>query len=280
MVNDGLLSLQVFFMFILHFSLMFFLSLSSQLLLLFEILWLIRLFVMFNMFGVLFVLLFEISVDFFSKQSHVLLHSLLYFLVDQEWHSISQVVRNLIELILIWTFLVVGLLFQLVQFFLWGWLNNRSLNEFWRLVRYWFNLWWWGHDDRLLNVLLLLLLYLGQLSFSLLNLGLCLTDVVILSIQIVIQFLMVDNMLGPVHEICGTLRLSFSSVVLSFDRINLSISFFEGLFRDSLLWAEIVKLFSDSFWIVFGTHLCKHIFWFLPALVNWLAIIIQSLDDS
>lgn len=182
MVNDGLLSLQVFFMFILHFSLMFFLSLSSQLLLLFEILWLIRLFVMFNMFGVLFVLLFEISVDFFSKQSHVLLHSLLYFLVDQEWHSISQVVRNLIELILIWTFLVVGLLFQLVQFFLWGWLNNRSLNEFWRLVRHWLNLWWWGHDDRLLNVLLLLLLYLGQLSFSLLNLWLCLTDVVILSI--------------------------------------------------------------------------------------------------
>lgn len=253
MVNDGLLSLQVLFMFILHFSLMFFLSLSSQLLLLFEILRLTGLFVMFNMFGVLFVLLFEISVDFFSKQSHVLLHSLLYFLVDQEWHSISQVVRNLFELVLIWTFLVVGLLFQLVQFFLWGWLNNWLLNS-WRLISHWLNLWWWSYNDLLLNVSSLLLFKFSQLSFGLLNLGLCLVEVIILSIQVVKQFLVVDNMLGPVHKICGTLGLRFGTELSAFDSINLSFSLVKGFLRDSLLLAELVKLFSDSFWIVFFTH--------------------------
>lgn len=66
MINDCLLSLQVVFMFLLHFSLMFFLSLPGELLLLLKVSRLISLFVMFNMFGVLFVLLLQISVNFFS----------------------------------------------------------------------------------------------------------------------------------------------------------------------------------------------------------------------
>lgn len=106
-------------MFLLHFPLVLFLSPAGELLLLLEVSGLVCLFVMFNMFGVLLVLLLEVSVHLLPQEGHVLLHSLLHLLVDQEGDSVSQVVRNLIEFVLVWTLLIVSLLFQLIQFFLW-----------------------------------------------------------------------------------------------------------------------------------------------------------------
>ena len=89
MVNDCLLSLQVVFMFLLHFPLVLFLSPAGELLLLLEVSGLVCLFVMFNMFGVLLVLLLEVSVHLLPQEGHVLLHSLLHLLVDQEGDSVS-----------------------------------------------------------------------------------------------------------------------------------------------------------------------------------------------
>ena len=193
MLNDCLLSLQVVFMFLLHFPLMFFLSLSCQFLLLFEVSRLIGLFIMFNMFRVLLVLLFQVSVDLFLEEGHVLLDSLLYLLVDQVGNSIPQVVRDLIQFVLVWALLVIGLLFQLVQFFLWC--NRYWLwNYLWDLWYWNVDLWWWSHDDWLLNVLLLLFKF-SQLSFSLFNILFRIIDVVILSVQIIQKSLVVNYML-------------------------------------------------------------------------------------
>ena len=140
-------------------------------------------------------LIIQISMDLFSEKSHMLLNSFLNFLVDQESNSISQIVGNFLELIFVWSLLIVGLLLQLMQLFLGSRFDRVVSYSFWGLSRssgrgiWWWHvliLSWWS----LINWLwlldsLLLHLKFSQLTLSVLNFIFCLIDIVILSIDVV-----------------------------------------------------------------------------------------------
>ena len=128
--------------------------------------------------------------------------------------------------------------------------------------------------------LLLLLLKLSQLSLSLLYFLFRFIDMVVLCVQIIHELLVVNDMLRPIYEIGGTRGIRIRNVVLSFDGINLVLSVVKGLLRDSLLGAQFIESLGNSFRVVFSINLLEHIFRFLPALINRLSIVVQSLNNS
>lgn len=208
MLNEFVLLIEMLLILSLKHSFVLNLFYLNQLLLLLEVLRLTCILVMSNMSLILIDLLIEISMDFFSEKSHMLLHSLFNFLINQECDSLPKIMWNLIKFVLIWTILVISLLLEFVQIFLGSWLDLLSLH-WWRVVNWWCRCWLNWNRNRFI-VLLLFLLNWNLIGLMLLHFKMCqlllsivdilfgVIDMIILCFKILNQLLMVDNCLRPI----------------------------------------------------------------------------------